>query len=246
MSFNQLKVNDIQRIYSNVYENACELLEDAELLYSHCKYARAYFFAHIAFEEFGKLPMLNSIASNVEFGLKSDWKELNKRIRTHVTKIDLSYLLLRYPLNEVRVLTNNFRTLPNHTEKAKFEEIINFIKYDYQIDTERHLRFMISKQVELEQKNTTTADLLNNFKNISLYADFSNGVFMKPSDCIDIEICEQGIIFALLIKKLFESSKIHKQGFSFSNLSPLEKEEYWNYYIGFFEELLSSKQNNDE
>ncbi|PFF31879.1 hypothetical protein CN327_18265 [Bacillus cereus] len=45
------------------------------------QYARAYLCAHIAFEEFGKLPMLYTVALNVYNGIKTDWKRLNKRIR---------------------------------------------------------------------------------------------------------------------------------------------------------------------
>ncbi|WP_045515791.1 AbiV family abortive infection protein [Neobacillus niacini] len=72
MSFNQLKVEDIEKIFSKIYENACELLEESEILYNNGKHARAYLCAHIAFEEFGKLPMLNSVAIDVFFGKNID------------------------------------------------------------------------------------------------------------------------------------------------------------------------------
>lgn len=81
MSFNQLKLEDIKKIYTKIYENACELIDEAEILLQHKKYARAYLSAHISVEEFGKLPMLHSVALNVHNGVKVDWKALNKRLR---------------------------------------------------------------------------------------------------------------------------------------------------------------------
>lgn len=66
MSFNQLKVEDIEGISLKIYENANELLEDAELLYNHEKYARAHACAQFSIEEFGKLPMLYTVATQVD------------------------------------------------------------------------------------------------------------------------------------------------------------------------------------
>jgi len=54
LSLNQLKVKEVEELFNKIYDNACELLDDAEILFSKKKYARAYFCSHIAFEEFGK------------------------------------------------------------------------------------------------------------------------------------------------------------------------------------------------
>jgi AbiV family abortive infection protein len=83
LSLNQLKVEEVEEIFKKIYDNACELLDDAEILFSHKKYARAYLCSHIAFEEFGKLPMLNSVALGICYGKKVDWKKFNRRFRNH-------------------------------------------------------------------------------------------------------------------------------------------------------------------
>lgn len=91
---------EIEEVFKKIYDNACELLDDAELLFRHKKYARAYLCSHIAFEEFGKLPLLNTVALDIHYGKKVDWKKLNRMFRNHKSKITQSYTAIIMILND--------------------------------------------------------------------------------------------------------------------------------------------------
>src|SRR5438094_4326761 len=84
---NPLTVEEIEDARIKVRENAHELLDEAELLLSNEKYARAYALAHLASEEMAKLPMLVSTAMNLLRGVEVDWKKFTSRFQKHETKI---------------------------------------------------------------------------------------------------------------------------------------------------------------
>jgi len=227
MSFNQLKVNDIEKIFIKIYENACELLEEAELLYNHEKYARAYLCAHIAFEEFGKLPMLNTVALNVYNGVKTDWKYLNKRIRNHHRKISQSWgtvMMFRGIHNKYETYSKQSNTVIEHDslydEFDYIKEFKAFLESDYFFTPEEFVKYMEELEIteQLKQKYSMTM-LLNEYKNGSLYADFDEDILLKPSEKIDKEICEFGLINALIQKKFIDIPNIHKEGFRLYRLT---------------------------
>jgi hypothetical protein len=64
---------------------------------------------------------------------------------------------------------------------------------------------------EVRQKYSMTM-LLNGYKNGSLYADFDEGEFLKPSEKINKETCEYGITLAYMQKKFIEAPNFHKDG----------------------------------
>jgi AbiV family abortive infection protein len=252
MSFNQLKVNDIEKIFCKIYENACELIEDAELLYNHEKYASAYLCAHIAFEEFGKLPMLNTVALNVHYGMKTDWKKLNKRIRDHKRKLSQSYGTISFVIEELSKEINTDSYEENQNEdiknsllKISLEEIKDFINNHLEINPERLLEHTFNANLnEQAQRKYSISMLLNDYKNSSLYADFIDGNFMKPSESIDKEICIFGIIIALTQKKFIDLPKIHFDGFKLDEISDEIKEELENlkkWYKESLENLSKTK-----
>ncbi|MGE7928211.1 AbiV family abortive infection protein [Lysinibacillus xylanilyticus] len=222
MSFNQLKVQEIEKIFLKIYENACELLEEAELLYNNQKYARAYLCAHIAFEEFGKLPMLNTAALNVYNGVKIDWKYLSKRIRDHKRKISQSYgtvmflesAMKKYNAKDKDDSSTEFKASDNDIEFNWLYVFKEFIEKEVVIDPfewEEYFR-ELDVQEEIKQKYSMTM-LLNEYKNGSLYADFDEGKFIKPSEKIDKETCKYGISLSYMQKKFIEASNFHKDGF---------------------------------
>lgn len=233
MSFNQLKVEEIEEIFFKIYENACELFEEAELLYNHQKYARAYLCAHIAFEEFGKLPMLNTAALNVYNGIKTDWKYLSKRIRDHKRKISQSYgtvMFLDSALKKYNAKYNNaspteFKASDNGIEFNWLYIFKSFIEKEVFIDPYEWQEYFkeLDVQEEIKQKYSMTM-LLNEYKNGSLYADCDEGEFIKPSEKIDKETCEYGISLAYMQKKFIEAPNTHKDGFYLYKFTDEHKE----------------------
>ncbi|MBY0213868.1 AbiV family abortive infection protein [Priestia aryabhattai] len=222
MSFNQLKVEDLENIFSKIYENACELIEEAEILYNHQKYARAYLCAHISFEELGKLPMLNSVALNIYNGIKVDWKYLNKRIRDHKRKISQSYGTVMFLNNTLRAfkgkhendIPNQCKETGNSIEYNYLNDFKCFLENEVTIDPFEWQEYFnkLDVEKEIKQKYSMTM-LLNEYKNGSLYSDFDEGKFLKPSEKIDKETCEYGITLAYMQKKFIDFPNIHKDGF---------------------------------
>src|SRR5205807_491174 len=66
--------------------NARELLDDAQLLLAHKRFARSYALAHLAAEELSKVPMLYRIGLQMHAGLDVNWKQLEVRFLNHATK----------------------------------------------------------------------------------------------------------------------------------------------------------------
>jgi AbiV family abortive infection protein len=86
-SINQLDLDQLQEALEAAYGNAVALLEEADILRRHERCARAYFLAHIACEELGKLPMLLVTSTSVWLGMAVDWGRLDRALRSHGSKI---------------------------------------------------------------------------------------------------------------------------------------------------------------
>lgn len=82
-----LTIADIDNLRTLAFENACELIEDAELLFGHKRYARSYTLAHLASEELAKLPTLALAAMDLTNGISVDWKKLDEQLRSHCSKL---------------------------------------------------------------------------------------------------------------------------------------------------------------
>lgn len=216
MSFNQLKVEDIEAIYKKIYSNACELIEDAELLYEHQRYARSYLSAQIAFEELGKLPMLFTAALKLYNGSKVDWRDLSSRLRNHKTKNSSSFAIAMMFSRAFTMIegkdgedkTEEEYDIPRDLET--FKELLN--ENVYAIDIIEIFRGF--KEGDLKQDyliRKALSEYLNDLKNHSLYADFKDGQFLKPSEVIDEEKCRKRLKTVLLQQKFAEIT-IQKQG----------------------------------
>ncbi|MGF6947548.1 AbiV family abortive infection protein [Neobacillus sp. B4I6] len=220
MSFNQLKVNDIQEIYLKIYKNACELIEEAEILYKYEKYARAYLCAHIAIEEFGKLPMLFTVALRVYNKEKINWKELNKRLRNHKSKTSTAYALMMMMENafvkiELRKESTEVKDERINMPNNDLEEFKAFIESDnLAVDLNEMFKTFDSADFMEDFKiRSALSEMLNDYKNHSLYADYFDNKFVKPSDVIDEERSRKRIILSLIQKKIIDISEIPKNGF---------------------------------
>ncbi len=217
--FNNLSVDDLEVIFTKIYENACELIEESQLLYHRGKYARSYLLAHISFEEFGKLPMLNTVALNISEGKVIDWKKLNKRIRDHKRKISQSYgniQYLSYVLNKFKDPVNRKNEIEQDTEYDFLNKFKLFIDSELIFNQEEYLMYLEDTKLgKIAKEKYYMSHLLNDYKNMSLYADFDEGKFKKPSEGIEKEICEYGISLALIQQKFIELPQIHKYGFPY-------------------------------
>jgi AbiV family abortive infection protein len=61
------------------FAKAVDLLEEADILRSNERCARAYFLTHIACEELGKLPILTTTAVAQKLGHDVDWRRIDPR-----------------------------------------------------------------------------------------------------------------------------------------------------------------------
>jgi AbiV family abortive infection protein len=82
-----LTLDQIEEACVAAFDNAVALLEEADLLREHDKCARAYFLAHIACEELGKLPVLVTTAISVWMHADVDWQRVDRALRSHEAKI---------------------------------------------------------------------------------------------------------------------------------------------------------------
>ena len=95
-----MSIKEIDLAREKVFENAQALVEDAEILFSNHRYARAYALAHLACEELAKLPMLVTAGLELACGRRVDWKKLDKRFRSHSEKWHNLHIV-DYTLSEI-------------------------------------------------------------------------------------------------------------------------------------------------
>jgi AbiV family abortive infection protein len=81
-----LTTDQIEQACKAAFANATELLDEAGLLRDAGRCARAYFLAHIACEELGKLPILAAAALGGQVG-DVDWQGIDRALRSHRSKI---------------------------------------------------------------------------------------------------------------------------------------------------------------
>ncbi len=82
-----LTLDQIEEACEAAFENAGALLEEADLMRSQKRCARAYYLAHIACEELGKLPILTALAVSVWMKADIDWAKIDRALRSHGYKI---------------------------------------------------------------------------------------------------------------------------------------------------------------
>jgi AbiV family abortive infection protein len=82
-----LSIEQIEQACETAFANATDLLDEADLLRKEGRCARAYFLAHIACEELGKLPVLTTLAVSLRMGHPVDWRKIDRVLRSHEGKI---------------------------------------------------------------------------------------------------------------------------------------------------------------
>jgi len=60
-------IKEIEEGRKKILENGLELIQEAELLFEHQRYARSYSLSHLATEELMKIQMLNTIEFKKKF-----------------------------------------------------------------------------------------------------------------------------------------------------------------------------------
>jgi AbiV family abortive infection protein len=82
-----LSPSQIEQAAEMALANATDLLAEADLLRASGRCARAFFLAHIACEEVGKLPILITTAVSERLGFDVDWNRIDRVLRSHTAKI---------------------------------------------------------------------------------------------------------------------------------------------------------------
>lgn len=146
-----------------VKDNAQELLDDAKILRANNKFARAYAAAYMACEENGKLSILLGAATQIVIGRPVDWKSTAKRFRSHDSKASQFMGLA----NAIPILES---ALKEGHKSVSMEELL--------------VKAFVGVNV---------GPMLFQGRNASLYCDFVDGVFKRPSDVITSEIADRMI-----------------------------------------------------
>lgn len=117
-----LSVAEIESARIKVLENARELVEEAEILLSNERFARAYSLAHLASEEMAKIPMLVRAATDTLGGLEFNWAKLGRRLRNHAAKIkNILFVDFFHDPNtendtDIKRLIEDLRRTPNYNK----------------------------------------------------------------------------------------------------------------------------------
>ncbi len=86
-----LSADQVEVARAQILENALSLLSEARLLFDNGFFARSYTLAHLASEEIVKIPMLVRAVLDEMAGIPYDWAKLEKRLTSHVKKIDAGH-----------------------------------------------------------------------------------------------------------------------------------------------------------
>jgi AbiV family abortive infection protein len=195
------------------HENAKGLYEEAEILYEHKKFGRAYTLFHLAFEECGRFHMLHTIFLKYISG-EIKPKDINygalKKLgyERHDLKISESFLGI-YTIAYINLKKHHENTFASENEFKKISDEL---------------------LLELENSKKDEAEL-NRLKNVGLYVTFSENDFHLPDKTITVSQF-------LKIKKLAELS-LHVSDFAMEFFK--EKGGLENLRKVYLEELEKNK-----
>ncbi len=146
-----------------VKDNALDLLDDAKILRANGKMARGYAAAYMACEEVGKLSILLGAATQIIIERPVDWKSTAKRFRSHNSKA-----------SQFMGLANAMPILESAVKEGQKSISLDEV--------------MLKSFV-----GVNLGPMLFKERNASLYCDFVDGVFRRPSDGITSEIVDRMI-----------------------------------------------------
>jgi AbiV family abortive infection protein len=121
---NALSLPEIEGLRTLALQNSVELLAEAELLFLHKKFARAYTLAHLSSEELAKLPILAAYGVRLANGDTVNWTQLDDKLRSHTTK--LQGLLFVDLLG--RDVEPKAKSIQVHKEAMSRVELLNILK----------------------------------------------------------------------------------------------------------------------
>ncbi len=160
-----LSLQEIEKLRVLVFDNAKELLEEANILFTKGKYARAYALAHLSSEELAKLPILATAGIDLANGATIDWKKLSVKLRSH-------------------------------EEKLKGLLFIDFLGKGVN---------PTAKEIQVHKQSLSRVCLLNDLKNVSLYAGVYQDSLYKPSAAITEVLADQALTAARNRLELYSS-----------------------------------------
>ncbi|MBZ9847418.1 AbiV family abortive infection protein [Mesorhizobium sp. CA14] len=146
-----------------VKDNALELLDDAKILRANGKLARAYAAAYMACEENGKLSVLLGAATQIIIGRPVDWKSTAKRFRSHDSKA-----------SQFMGLANAIPLLESAVKQGQKSVSMSEVLFKALV-------------------GVNVGPMLFQGRNASLYCDFVDGVFKRPSDVVTSEMVDRMI-----------------------------------------------------
>ena len=117
--------NELKLLSIKAYENACELLEDAKILFSAKRFSRAYVLAHLATEELAKLPIIYGTRVRLNGNENIDWKKFKFRLSNHQAKLR-SIALFDYMNDDVDLIKN--QDVERYNRQLEFVKSFDLIK----------------------------------------------------------------------------------------------------------------------
>ena len=111
--------DELKQLSIKAFENALELLQEAEILYAHQKLPRAFCLAHLATEELAKLPIIYGARVRMASGEEINWKRFKARLSRHIEKLK-AIALFDYMNDEVDLEKNSdYERYRRQLESAK-------------------------------------------------------------------------------------------------------------------------------
>lgn len=219
MNLNNESIENLQLVYNKIYNNALELILDGELLLENKRLARAYLCFQIAIEELGKLPMINTVAIKKHNREKIDWKELNRRLRSHKKKNSMADVMRRSFYTAV-LMEKSYEPkleISIHALKMAFKNYKEELKKNPQILLNQQVSSLFSFTEPSIERLKEDIELRNNKKNLSLYSDFNGKDFVSPNEYIEETDVKEIMVDAYFQQLVIEMSEIHINGFILFN-----------------------------
>ena len=153
--------NELHLGIEKVFDNAKELIDEADFLFANDRYSRAYCLYQLASEEIGKGRLLFALIMNRKLGDKIDYKSVDKEFYFHQAK----------------------------SKSALFFEMVAYlVMYSTQKDKSADERRDLFAKAVANVHDENNAEKLNRYKNDSLYVGLQNDKFVCPSELITQEM----------------------------------------------------------
>ena len=215
MNLNNESIESLQIIYNKIYYNGYDLLNDGIFLLENNRLARAYLCFQIAIEEFSKLFMINTVAIKIYNNEKVDWKNLNRRMRSHQKKNAMSIVMKDFFYSHIRENFKNPEGISVQELKQVFTKFKELLMHNPKMIVIQQYLIISQNMTKSKDEMENEIELKNNMKNHSLYADFREKSFITPNEFFSGNDVKEIMIEALFQHWTLELSDIHNNGFIF-------------------------------